>query len=95
MCQIRSQIQLKTNMKNILIALLAVTALAGCSSSNDAKKALEGAGYTNIQTHGYSFFGCSEDDTFKTKFTATGPTGKPVEGVVCSGWLKGGTIRTK
>ncbi len=80
-------------MNKILIALLAVT-LAGCSSSKDANKALNAAGYKNIETHGYSVFGCSEDDTFKTKFTATGPTGVPVEGVVCSGWFKGSTIRT-
>lgn len=78
-----------------LIAVMIVLALTGCSSSNDAVKALTGAGYTNIETHGYSFFGCSEDDAFKTKFTAVGPTGQKVEGVVCSGWLKGATIRTQ
>jgi hypothetical protein len=80
--------------QTFLIVLVAVT-LAGCSSENDARKALTGAGYSNIQTDGYSVFGCSEDDTFHTKFTAKGPSGQPVEGVVCSGWLKGGTIRTK
>lgn len=81
-------------MNKILITLIAVAALSGCSSHDDAVKALTGAGYKNIQTHGYSFLGCSEDDTFKTKFTATGPSGQAVEGVVCSGWFKGATIRT-
>ena len=81
-------------MKNLIIALAAVALLSACSSHDDATKALTGAGYTKIHTDGYSFFGCSGDDTFKTKFTATGPTGVQVEGVVCSGWAKGATIRT-
>ena len=79
-------------MKKILIAL-AVVALSACSSQNDATNALSSAGFTQIETHGYSFFGCGEDDTFKTKFTATNPQGKRVSGVVCSSWFKGGTIR--
>lgn len=82
-------------MKQTLALLLVAIALAGCSSANDANKALKGAGYTDIQIKGYAIFGCSEDDSFHTEFTAKGPTGQPVEGVVCSGWLKGGTIRTK
>jgi hypothetical protein len=81
-------------MKTIAI-LFAAIALSGCSSANDANKALVGAGYTQIQTHGYSFFGCGQDDTFATKFTAKGPSGVQVEGVVCSSFTKGSTIRTK
>lgn len=80
-------------MKKLLL-ILSVLALSACSSSTDATKALQGAGYTEIQTDGYSFFGCGQDDSFKTKFTAKGPTGVKVEGVVCSGWFKGSTIRT-
>ena len=38
-------------------------------------------------------FGCSEDDTFSTKFSATNAKGERVGGAVCSGWLKGSTIR--
>lgn len=82
-------------MKKLIIAatLITVFALTACSSANDANKALTAAGFTNIETHGYSFFGCGEDDTFKTKFTATNPAGKRVDGVVCSSFFKGGTIR--
>jgi len=80
---------------NKFLILIVVATLAGCTSSNDAEKALKGAGYTDIQIGGYAVFGCSEDDQFHTKFTAKGPSGVPVEGVVCSGWFKGATIRTK
>lgn len=71
---------------------LAIT-LTACSSPNDANKALKAQGFTAIEAHGRAFFACSEDDTFATKFTATNPKGERVAGTVCSGWLKGATIR--
>ena len=81
-------------MKRIIAMMIVAAAIAGCSSSTDAQKALQAAGYTKIETQGYAMFSCSEDDTFKTKFTAVGPTGVKVTGAVCGGWLKGSTIRT-
>jgi hypothetical protein len=81
------------NMKRLTI-LLAALMVAGCSDSDGARKALDGAGYTDIKTTGYAFTGCSDSDWTSTGFTAKGPTGKPVEGVVCGGWPKGSTIRT-
>jgi len=81
-------------MKRMMGVALVAGALAGCSDAKTAIRALEGAGYTEVETTGWSFFGCGENDTFKTSFKAKGPTGKPVAGVVCSGWLKGATIRT-
>lgn len=75
------------------ILIIAVLLISGCSSSNDAQKALKAAGYTDIQTHGKAFFACSKDDTFATKFSATNSKGERVSGAVCSGWLKGSTIR--
>lgn len=78
----------------ILLAILALT-LVGCSDPDKATKALKGAGYTNIHITGYSWFSCSQDDTFSTGFVATGPTGERVVGTVCSGlFMKGSTIRT-
>lgn len=77
-------------MKKLLLLTLL---LSGCSSSNDANKALKANGFTDIQTHGYAFFGCGKDDTFSTKFTAKNQHGQKVTGVVCSDWLKGSTIR--
>lgn len=73
--------------------LLLVLLLSGCSSSNDANKALKANGFTDIHTQGYAFFGCGKDDTFSTKFTAKNQHGEKVTGVVCSDWLKGSTIR--
>lgn len=64
-----------------------------CSSSNDAINALKANGFTDIQTDGHAFFACSKDDTFSTKFTAKNKDGQKVKGAVCSGWLKGATIR--
>jgi hypothetical protein len=76
------------------ITILSALVLTACTQPDDSKRVLESAGYTNVQTGGYDFFNCSEDDTFKTRFTATGPNGKQVAGVVCAGlFFKGSTIR--
>lgn len=80
-------------MKKVFCIILAAALSSGCSSSNDATKALDAAGYTNIQITGWRMFGCSDDDSFSTGFTALGPNGKYASGVVCSAWFKGSTIR--
>lgn len=67
--------------------------LGACSDAPTAKRILESAGYTDVSTSGYAFFACSQDDSFATGFTATAPGGQRISGAVCSGWLKGGTIR--
>lgn len=78
-------------MRTTLLAL--VLALTACTQPVDATRMLRSAGYTDIRITGYSFFACSEDDTFATGFEAKGPTGQQVKGTVCAGLLKGGTIR--
>jgi hypothetical protein len=75
----------------LAVALLALTA---CTDNGAATRALQGAGYTDIQLTGYRWTGCSDSDDFATGFEAKGPTGVRVTGVVCSGWLKGATVRT-
>jgi hypothetical protein len=82
-------------MKYIVLALLAVS-MTACAPMPDgrATRALEAQGYTEIQFHGLSIFGCSEDDFFRKEFTAKGASGKVVEGVVCGGIFKGATVRT-
>lgn len=80
-------------MKRLTI-LVVLAALTACSDNDGARKALEGAGYSDIKIDGYSFTGCGQNDWTSTEFHAKGPTGKPVEGVVCGGWPKGSTIRT-
>ena len=77
-----------------LAALLLAVALFGCTQPDHARRVLESAGYTEIQMQGYDWLACSEDDTYHDKFSAKGPNGKPVSGVVCAGLLfKGATIR--
>jgi hypothetical protein len=81
-------------MKKLLaIALISMTC-AGCSDPAIAQRTLENMGYTNIEIIGWGLFaGCGRDDTFVTKFKALSPNKKNVDGVVCSGWLKGATVR--
>lgn len=79
-------------MKRI-IALCVLIALVGCTRVDSATKVLQDEGYSNVQITGYRYFGCSKDDHFHTGFKATGPTGRPVSGIVCQGILKGGTVR--
>jgi len=82
-------------MRKLLLIILAAAIITGCTNKVEARRALEGAGYTNIQFHGYAWFMCGKEDTYATSFTATGPTGKPVSGAVCGGLIfKGQTIRT-
>lgn len=77
--------------KTILLAALLM--VAGCSAPDTATKALVGAGYKDVEITGWKMFGCSDSDNYTTGFNATGPSGVRVSGVVCSGWLKGATIR--
>lgn len=68
--------------------------LVACTDADKAKQVLEDAGYTDIRITGYNYFGCSGKDSYHTGFIATSKsTGRTVEGVVCSAWLKGSTIR--
>ena len=68
--------------------------LSACTSEKDANRALNAAGYTEIQVGGYDFWACGEDDFFHTKFTAKNPAGKNMKGTVCSGlFFKNATIR--
>ena len=76
-----------------ILILLSAILLVACSRPEGSTRALKQAGYTNITIEGMAFFGCSESDSFNTKFTATGPRGHSVKGVVCSGLMKGFTIR--
>ena len=77
-----------------IAALVLAVSLAGCTDADNAVRVLDANGYEQIQITGYNWFGCSKDDFQHTGFTAVGPTGKKVEGTVCSGLLfKNSTIR--
>lgn len=76
------------------LALLATVLItAGCTNEHQTREVLSAQGFTDIEVKGYDWFGCSSDDTFATAFTARSPTGAQVQGVVCSDWFKGATVR--
>jgi hypothetical protein len=83
-------------MKAVLAAALLSLILASCTDEEATVETLEAAGFTDIQTKGYSWTGCSEEDGYATKFVAKNPLGNTVKGVVCCGGFaswKGCTIR--
>ncbi len=88
---------LKNKLSNEIYTVLCVVILCtSCTSSNDfekGKKRLENQGYTNVKDTGYNWFCCSDKDTFSTGFTALDKSGDKVKGCICSGVLKGVTIR--
>ena len=73
--------------------LLVVLMLLACSAPDASREALVKAGYTDIETGGWTPMACSDSDTFTTTFRAKNPAGGQVEGVVCCGWMKRCTIR--
>ena len=76
-----------------LLSCALTPALVGCTDVDGARHALEAQGFTNIEIGGYAAFACANSDDYATQFTATNPHGKRVSGVVCSGFLKGATVR--
>jgi len=81
-------------MKKLILIALATLLLAGCYSTNDAKKALESQGFTDVKVTGHAWFACGKSDTFATSFEATNANGKRVSGAVCSGlFFKNATVR--
>jgi hypothetical protein len=79
-------------MKKLLL-LLSLIALTGCTSENDAHRALTSMGFTDIKMTGWKPFRCSKDDDFDTGFSAKNQKGELVTGTVCSGFFKGSTVR--
>ncbi len=80
-------------MKKILLLLTLL--IVGCTDEpNHVQHILETEGYTNINQTGYSYWGCSDDDT-GTGFTATSVSGQTVEGVVCCGVWGGKACTTR
>lgn len=78
------------------LVALALLLAQGCSTSTEtATRVLTAAGYTNIRLTGYPWLACSDDDWLNYAFTATGPSGAPVEGAVCCGLVKNCTVRLR
>jgi hypothetical protein len=83
-------------IKLLLAVTLTSLVLSGCTAPEHAYTVLESQGYTDISINApglASMLACSEDDTFRAPFVAKSPTGASVRGTVCSGLLKGSTVR--
>lgn len=81
-------------MLRVIPTLAALGLLASCGvNPGEARRALEAQGMTHVKILGYAPFGCGRDDEFKSYFEAIGANGRKVTGVVCSGFLKGVTVR--
>lgn len=67
---------------------------SSCTNEKAARKTLLDSGFHPIEVGGYGMFDGSQDDVFKTRFKAYSPdSSRIVTGCVCSGWIKGSTIR--
>ncbi len=89
-----------------LIIIFTLLLLTGCQTSyksvasgdtqqvDKITEILQNEGYNNIQRMGYDWFSCDKNDVFHDGFIAD-KNGRKIEGVVCSGWFNGYTIRFK
>jgi hypothetical protein len=80
-------------MKMVLLVSLLI--IAGCSADpKEVKRVLQADGCIDIQDNGpnYIFDGCSKHDWFNNQFSCK-KNNQWIEGVVCSGFFKGYTIR--
>lgn len=83
-------------IKTILMIFVATIIFAGCTNENDflkGKRQLENQGYTDVVNTGYSGFCCSDSDDYSSGFTCKDKNGEVVKGCICSGFMKGITIR--
>lgn len=92
------------NKIRVLLMTVLLLILTGCGvfmSRENVVKAVEKQGYTNVQIlEKHIFFvdwhGCGSDDDAIFNATATNPTGKQVDILICAGWpFKAVTVRTK
>ena len=76
-----------------LLAAFPFVAPVALTTPDRATQTLLAQGYTEVRTTGYAYLDCGKGDLFATAFEATSPSGQRVEGAVCSGLLKGNTVR--
>ena len=84
-------------MRNIFYTILLIFCL-GCTNNKDfikGKKQLENQGYNKTIHNQYLLYQCDDKDNYSSGFTALDKKGNKVEGCICSGVLKGVTIRFK
>lgn len=75
------------------LILAAVAVAVPKTDADTAVRAATNVGMKDVKITGYRIFGCGEEDLYHTGFEATNSNGNRVSGVVCSGILKGATVR--
>lgn len=73
------------------LAVIGISVAMTGSKKDQARRILEQQGI-EVTSLEYGFFGCGQDDTYNFKFKGTNERGY-VEGRVCSGLMKGATVR--
>lgn len=84
---------MKKNKSLIAALILGCLSITACTDGPNAIRVLKAQGYTDIEMTGYRYGMGGEGDTYVTGFRAKSPAGVEVTGAVCSGFLKGSTIR--
>lgn len=87
--------KISSSFLKLLLSVVFIS-LVSCTSDNDfekGKKQLENQGYTDIVNTGFNAFCCSDKDSFSTGFKCKDKQGNEVKGCICSGVLKGITLR--
>ncbi len=77
-----------------VVTILCISSGSCDISKTDSMRILSSEGVSNVQLSGYQWFECGRDDTFSQGFQGN-KNGHQVQGVLCSGWLKGITVRYK
>lgn len=85
------------NAVYIILIIVGITfgllTVVGVEDNVDATRVLTQTGYTNITIVGRIAFVCAKGELWHTEFNARANGGQMVHGVVCSGILKGSTVR--
>ena len=77
----------------MLFVLIPILFLTACTDPETATRAAEAMGLTDVKTTGYNMWACGDTYTYSTEFTAKNVLGKEVNGVVCSGYMSGASVR--
>lgn len=80
-------------MRKLVATIFSLITLAGCTDPRAATKALDDMTFKEIEITGWRLWGCGDNYTFTTGFRAKNQNGKVVTGMVCSGWLKGSSVK--
>ena len=78
-------------MKKLFCAALLL--MSACTNEKKTRETLDNHGFSKIQTGGYAWLQCGEQDFYQTKFKAVNASGKKISGTVCCGIFKGCTVR--